>query len=302
MSKSDFTMAYAIKQKNRKKMARGGAVESAATEKRPMPKQTAADSEMVARASTIKPLVDSTVLDQPTVKQARKVSKTSLSRPPIRGSSVFTTRYRDEIEDDLHRMDTEKPDGGKSQPKSRYDDPAKTGRGPESMIDEERQHSSGRKAYAHGGKINEAVSMREAEEDGEEDPNGLTAMQSEPRPPEDEYMADHFAEGGEVSPEDEEDLEHGASIAATIMARKKRQMFAEGGMVDIEENGSATQRSALHKQNKDALLKENYDEDFEDLDIPLESEAVKLSDEDEHGMSRIQRIMSRMRKRSPITR
>src|ERR1700676_1518982 len=58
-----------------------------------------------------------------------------------------------------------------------------------------------------------------------------------PRPSEEEYMAGHFARGGEIEmPDDEVEDEHDSSMAAAIMAKRRRKNYADGGMVDLEAN------------------------------------------------------------------
>lgn len=108
-----------------------------------------------------------------------------------------------------------------------------------------------------------------------------------------------FAEGGEVTPEAEEVEEQHSSVAAAIMAKKRKQMplfsdsdeddmlmMAEGGEVDIEENG-AEQANHFDKRNN-AILKENYDSDLMDVSQPTDS--------NEHGDKRemIKSIRSKM--------
>lgn len=73
------------------------------------------------------------------------------------------------------------------------------------------------------------------------------------RPPEDQYMADRFAKGGEVD-------SHYDSIADAIMRKKK---MADGGEVDINSNAEETPStlSPFDDDNSDAVLKELYDDD-----------------------------------------
>lgn len=107
-----------------------------------------------------------------------------------------------------------------------------------------------------------------------------------------------MAEGVEV--EDERELEHAASIAASIMSRRKR--MAEGGRVDLDENAEE-QPNQFYSANKD-ILKENYDSDLDDMDQPLSSNlhGVDLEDENESGHSLVEKIMRKARKISPMTR
>lgn len=121
------------------------------------------------------------------------------------------------------------------------------------------------------------------------------------------------AEGGEVSPEDEIEMEHHNSIAAAIMARRK---MAEGGdvtpryeheddigladsMVDIDDNAREIPNQ-YYPRNEDQVLKENYDEDMMDVSQPVDSneegDAREDATEDKHDMiSQIRRKMNMRR-------
>ncbi len=70
------------------------------------------------------------------------------------------------------------------------------------------------------------------------------------RPPEAEYMADHFAEGGEVE-------EHMDGIVDAIMRKRK---MAEGGMVDLNAN-SEEEPNQYDEMNADAANAEQFDDD-----------------------------------------
>jgi hypothetical protein len=119
------------------------------------------------------------------------------------------------------------------------------------------------------------------------------------------------AEGGEVSPESEIQDEEHSSLAAAIMA--KRRKMANGGIaeetapqheddnsllegqVDIDDNARELPNS-FYKRNEDAALKENYDEDIMDMSQPMDS--------NEHGddiqadvHDRVSAIRNRMIKR-----
>lgn len=111
-----------------------------------------------------------------------------------------------------------------------------------------------------------------------------------------------YAEGGEV--EDEEMLDHHASVAAAIMARRDRKMMAEGGEVDIDSNNEEQPNSFYH-QNEEAALKENYDSDMDDVSQPedsnLKGDSREDDEENEHDSSLVSKIM-RKRKSSPISK
>jgi hypothetical protein len=102
MSKQSLAMAYEMKRKSKKRMAKGGMIdESAATEKRPMPEEKDKDAHEVARNMAKKALVDSKATDRPELKQARHGLKTTpLKHPKMVHSDVLSARLRDE-EDDL---------------------------------------------------------------------------------------------------------------------------------------------------------------------------------------------------------
>lgn len=119
------------------------------------------------------------------------------------------------------------------------------------------------------------------------------------RPPESEYMADHFAEGGMAGedcsncghpfnrnpgtpeakpddmrpPESEYMANHFANggIAESIMNKKR---MASGGMVDINENAQESGQTPYDEDNSEAYKKELYD-DSQLSDQP--------SDSNEHG-------------------
>lgn len=106
------------------------------------------------------------------------------------------------------------------------------------------------------------------------------------RPPESEYMADHFAEGGMAGedcsncghpfnrnpgtpaakpddtrpPESEYMANHfsAGGIAESIMSKKR---MADGGMVDINENAQESGQTPYDKDNSTAYMKELYDND-----------------------------------------
>lgn len=96
-----------------------------------------------------------------------------------------------------------------------------------------------------------------------------------------------YAEGGMIDenhqPKEEAQDEHHSSIAAAIMAKKARQMkldsdsdddemlmMAEGGQVDLDHN-SMEEPNSFYELNEHAALKENYDEDMEDMHQPMDS-------------------------------
>lgn len=135
------------------------------------------------------------------------------------------------------------------------------------------QRKNKKKMYEGG-----VVSQERAEEDMEP----AVPMRKSERmgPPEDEYMSDHFSEGG--------------SVADEIMRKKK--MYAEGGEVDLSENAEEEPNNE-DDMSYEALKKENYSESdgLEALDQPEDSneKSHEPSDSDEHDM--VESIRRKMR-------
>lgn len=120
-------------------------------------------------------------------------------------------------------------------------------------------------------------------------------------PPVDEYMAKQMARGGMIDEEDEMMDEDDSSIAAACMA--KRRKMAEGGMVDIDSNGEE-EPNGYYARNEDAVLKENYDSDMDDVIDPIESDehSPEHDDEDINDADIVAAIRRKMKSRSPIAR
>lgn len=143
-----LAISYSVQRKaKRKKMAEGGAVnESAATERRPMPDERDKDSKMISRNSGNKAPNEDSWSDDPTVRQAQRPSQTKLSRPKLVGSDAFSVRYKDEIDADLDRMNSEPPETDRAQPPKKYDEMGAKRQGPD-VPDMEHQHNNKRAAY-----------------------------------------------------------------------------------------------------------------------------------------------------------
>lgn len=302
----DLAIAYSVKRKN---MAKGGQV-TAKTESRPMPDMKADDAHMVAQNDHKHNLPGSKMLDQPTLPQARHGMKTTpIKHPKMVPSTGYSAKLRDQ-EDNLQKAGMVN-NGPQIQPKTMYNekDANKHGIPPHPM-----------KRMAKGGMINDEVSFNEAEEDMDQHPAMEESDNDQMAPAKDEYMADHFADGGEVDAHEEEALEHHASIVAAIMAKRAAkealhsgsedmdhaEMMAEGGEVYLDENEEemSADPSSYDDQNI-AAMKENYDEDMDDADQPMDSNEHGDSEE-EHAENKkdhsiIAKIMSR-KKKSPITR
>lgn len=268
--KPNLGIAYAVKKKSSKpKMAEGGPV-SAKTESRPMPSQKSADSMEVKHNSSDKSPKQDSWSSQPERGQSMRGPKTTpIKHPKMVPSTGFSAKLRSQ-EDDLMAMKPASPD---EQPP---------------------------KKYYEGG----VVSQSKAEDDEVEHPEGLESDNDEMSPAEDEYMADKFAEGGEV----EED--HHDSITAAIMAKRDRMhamidsgsmdmdhavKMADGGEVDLDMNAEEHPNDYYH-QNEGAALKENYDSDMDDVSQPMDSNEMgdEREDESENKKDMISTIRSRM--------
>lgn len=402
-----LAIAYSIKRKNRKKMAKGGEArnESAASEQRPMPEERDKDAKQVSRNSGNKSASKDSWTDNSTIEQAQRPSKTTLSRPKLVGSDAFSVRYKDEIDQDLHRMDSEPPASDRQQPKQSYNEDGAKRQGP-SVSDMQAQHNNKRppynkaiedqyaqdmaaaemkkvQSYANGGPVMEpgddGIELMERSDEGRlqsmESPsedegdaeahslNELSPNRQGPRVSDDERQHNSgrkaYAEGGHIQfndaedydssmelnpahgkhsaddsedqPHEEEQMEREDSIAAAIMARKERSgqysdsdedrmsMMALGGEIledggDIHSHGSMDthedadqadlSRNADEDANEedqasfDALRKENYSESegLRELDSSMDSgqhgNDEESDSEDKHD--RVSRIMSKM--------
>lgn len=121
-----------------------------------------------------------------------------------------------------------------------------------------------------------------------------------------------MAEGGSIEremdmqPEEEAEEERESSIVAAIMAKRRKEqensdsdidmMLAEGGQVDIDENND--EESNQFDELSEAALKENYDEDFESMSQPNDSNLIgderEKDESDKHDMvSQIRRKMKK---------
>lgn len=151
--KQSIAIAYSVNRraKDKKKMAKGGEV-SAADEMRPMPDNTYDDSALVSRNSGNKPPKDDQWTDNPTVKQAQKLSITKLSQPKMVGSDAFSSRNRDMRDDENDFVDSIPPQSDKAQPMQRDNEEGPDRQGPE-VPDNQKQHDNGRAAYAEGGRV-----------------------------------------------------------------------------------------------------------------------------------------------------
>lgn len=163
-----------------------------------------------------------------------------------------------------------------------------------------------------------SVRMRDQEEDPKMDQPMPESIMEHEEPEMDQ--PDLLAEGGMIDMdqelEDEDEMEHAASIASAIMS--KRQKLAEGGEIlshdsiySDESDMADLSRNADEDANEEdqlsfnALRKENYSESegLEDLDSPMDSnEHDEQIESDLHERKMISAIRSRMKKKSPISR
>lgn len=237
-----------------KKMAEGGAVTSAASEKRPMPDEMDHDRKMADKVST-KALIDSKMTSRPDIKQSQTGPKNAqkIKHPKIASSGAFQVKLRDQEDDLMESADVN--NGHQEQPPEMYNEEDADKSGP----DVPALHM---KRMAHGGEVD----MEEDYTDKPDKGYGKIIFK---------------AEGGEV--EEEEAEEQHASLAAAVMAKRRKvmsgadsdsdieQMLAEGGMADIEHENNVEQPNGYYEQNEDAALKENYDEDMLDVSQPMNS-------------------------------
>lgn len=316
--KQSMAIAYSVARKHKpKRMAQGGAV-SAAIEKRPMPDQHSNDAAMASRNSAKSPMMKPANWDEnPTIPRPKTQP---IKHPRMVPSSAFTARLRDQ-EDDLQRSAMVN-NGPQIQPPEHDNEEGPDRQGP-------KVHPM--KRMAKGGMINDEVSMHDAENDMDEHPAGLESdndMMGDEHAMDDhmqmladggdvdsdeavkkmapgtsvsgmindeeDKMCRPYAEGGMIDLDEMEEDKH-ASIAAAIMA--KHHKMADGGMVGIDEN--AEEEPNQYDYQNEAALKENYDEDMDDINESMDSnEYGDDIDSDDHDMvSQIRRSMRSKRNR-----
>lgn len=314
-------VAMAVRNKNMKKMAKGGPV-SAKGEERPMPDQIHNDAPQADMASK-KPLKQADWTDQPTLAQAQSRPKVQpIQHPRMVKSDVLQTRLMGKED---HLQSAAAPMSDKAQPPKEDNEMGADRQGPkvhplkmmakggmlpagseadmaehppglESDDDMEGPKSveymagymAAHKKYAQGGGVDGKQPISAVFE--HESPDAMAMAGDD----DDEMGAQMAADGGMIDHE-MEDEKH-SSIAAAIMARKGRKMMAEGGQVDIEDNAQE-EPNGLQDLNE-AALKENYDSDMEDVSQPEDSNEMgdEHEDESENKMDRISAMRSRMSK------
>lgn len=202
--KQALAIAYSVKRKSKKaaggsvesgskdmNMAEGGSV-SVPQQKRPMPENTYDDSKSVSRNSGNKPPKDDQWTDQPTVKQAQS-NNGRMVKPIKRASMVptnaFSTRLYDE-EADLQSSASPGPYGAQPPRHDDEEDAKKQGSDPDMAP----EHSTGRKPYAKGGKVESKDYA-----DGDRDHDDGLHLQASDSPSEDEG-ASHARSRNEEGP------------------------------------------------------------------------------------------------------
>lgn len=259
-----IAISYAVKRKNaKKKMAEGGMAyrdDSAKTERRPMPNNVDNSQAMVSRNQGDKPPMNDSWTSRVTVEQAQKPSKTKLSRPQIVKGGTFATRDLSAEEESLpSNIPPTSPD---EQPNSEMDEQGANRQGPR-LHDMEDEHSTSRKPYAKGGRVqdsdydaspnkymddltdlppseDEGSSMADSKDEMGQDRQGPEIHDNEAPHSEhslqfddvteDEHQYNNTAEDMDGSPldsnsqpRDEAAEMHHASVAAAVMAKMDRE-------------------------------------------------------------------------------
>ncbi len=292
-----LAIAYSVKRKaKRKKMAEGGMAyknDSAKTESRPSTQERDNDSKMVSQNTGNKAPKNDQWTDRPDIAQSQKGPKTTkIKHPSMVPSSVFSTRLRDE-EDDL-QSSAKTNNGPQEQPPKHDDEEGPNRQGPKvrDMADE---HSTSRKPYAKGGKVeasdydhpldgkyeDDLLDLPPSEDEGDSMAHSENEEGPDREGPDTESLhMKMMAEGGMADGELEE--EHHASLTAAIMAKRDR-MHAEidsgahdedmavkmalGGEIieddnDIHSHGSMD----THESSDQVDLSRNADEDANEED------------------------------------
>ncbi len=182
--KNSLAIAYNVK--NKKKMTKGGKVESAQAESHPVPDQSHKDSKMVNQNTHMKSAPAPTPDPRP-IKAASKMSVAPIKHPKLMGNPMFKVRDALEMrEEALMKM---KPDSADKQPPEYYneEDANKQGPVPEAQ-----------KKFAQGGEVSIMKEMYdqpepEAEEEEEHHDSIAAAIMSKRK---------MLAEGGEVDADD----------------------------------------------------------------------------------------------------
>jgi hypothetical protein len=267
-----LAIAYSVKRKagKKKRMAEGGTVKSedappsAKHESRPMPKRMD-DSGKAPK--------NDQWLDQPTVAQARKPSRTPLSEPGMVSSSIIKPRGIDALgrlkDEERHMQSSMAPASPKEQPSKAMDEMDAKKKGPSVPA----LHM---KRMAEGGMINDKVSMRAAEQDEDPSMSPLDGEQDSKQPSDDYmagYMAGRYAQGGQVDTELDTqiarpDMGHGAIIW--------KPGKAEGGMIERGDLDKAQSEA----QDEESKMQSEHEAQHESENPPRQPMKAKMVDED----------------------
>lgn len=85
------------------------------------------------------------------------------------------------------------------------------------------------------------------------------------------------------------------SMMDSLRAKRKEKMMADGGMVDLDENDDETLDNSYEDQNKEAGMKELYDEGMSDQPMDSNEMGDDSLDVDDHDM--ISAIRKRLKSR-----
>ena len=340
-----LAIAFSVKRKAKKayggKYAKGGEVEdSARSESRPMPDKRYNDSKDVSMNSGNKAPKEDSWTDRPEMKQSQKGKTFPLKHPKMVPQNSYSVRLRDH-EDDLQES-SHVNDGPQHQPHEEYNEQRPMRQGPK-VPDMQRQHSDKRKPYAKGGEVessdykaspnkyeddlldlppskDEGAMNAHSHDEMDADGHGDAVPDMEEPHNAEESKVYGYADGGMIN--NEEEIEHAASIAAAIMSKMRRERMAEGGEVNgkdsiyahPDEDQADLSRNAEEDANMedqssyDALRKENYSESegLEALDQPhdsnLHGDPREDDEENIHDGDIVSAIRRKMKIKSAITR
>lgn len=269
--KQSLAIAFSVKRKAKKaaggsvqsgskdmNYAKGGEVEdSARSESRPMPDKHYNDSKEASRNSGNKPAKEDSWTSRPDIRQSQKGPKTTaIKHPKMVPQDGYSVRLRSE-EDDLQDSASVN-DGPQRQPPKHDNEEGPDRQGPR-VRDMQDEHSTHRKPYAKGGEVeaqdydhkaknkyeddlldlppseDEGDAMAHADDEEGQDRQGPKVPDMEEPHNDEESKIYGYADGGMV--DNEEEIEHAASIAAAIMM--KMRMDREDGMSGSKDEDQA---------------------------------------------------------------
>lgn len=318
--KQSLAIAYSVKRKNaRKKMASGGEV-SAANEKRPMPDDVHSSENMMEghKISSEKmpnfhdegrPSID-TAISTDEMAMLHKYRKHLASGGPVEAD--FVSAKMEGI-DDAHTPESQNMVGKRDiqkMPRAASGMPSADSH--EDAFGEDMMHQKSQKDeyskhghinYAHGGHVKDhsegvhkgydnekpgqsqmGTRVREGDFDAAKRKSIDVRKASLPIKHRLKTDSEYLADGGYISPEDEIDEENHASLAAAIMAKRKR--MADGGEVDLQDNNGDEDLNNEDDMSFDAARKKTYFDDAQLSSQPEDSNehGDELEDADSHDM------------------